>query len=246
MDREKLIEIFQDTLNSCDTKNKLLVDIAKNIFFDENYFPNNLEYYSDLKPHIKVVKKTTIQAVEYYSFDKVYGVLNFASAKHPGGGVERGTVAQEESIARVSTLFPVIKQCVEFYTPTTAPYYTDKIIYSKPIFILKDDYGIKFDNPFECDVITCAAPNYNDREIDIEEHKKVLKRRFTKVLQTAILNKRRNLILGAWGCGVFKNPPEINAKVFKDVLIDFSNYFDDIIFAIPDDKNFEVFKNILI
>jgi uncharacterized protein (TIGR02452 family) len=38
-------------------------------------------------------------------------------------------------------------------------------------------------------IITCAAPN-----------------RFTKILQIAVVNDNKRLILGAWGCGVFSNP----------------------------------------
>ena len=241
MNKEKLIEIICDTINKCHTEYKWMIGDAENFYYNENHF-KVATHIKKTSANIKLVKKTTVQALEYFGPNKVYGVLNFASAKHPGGGVLKGSVAQEEALARISSLYPVLKQCTEFYTPTSAPYYTDKIIYSKPIYVFKNDYGDEIE-PIECDVITCAAPNYSFDNFDIDKHKEVLTRRFTKVLMSAIANNQRNLILGAWGCGVFQNPPDINAQIFREVLNNYSNYFDEIIFAIPDDINYNFFKN---
>lgn len=239
MNREKLIEIINDTIKKCENEYSWMIDAAKNIYYDNNYhFINDVKNVSN--SNIKLVKKTTVEAL-IENKNKVYAVLNFASAKHPGGGVLKGTVAQEEALSRVSTLYPVIKQCEEFYNHTSALYYSDKIIYSKPIYVIKDDYANDIE-PIECEVITCAAPNYNFGNIDYEEHKNVMTKRFTKVLKTAIENNQRNLILGAWGCGVFKNPPDVNAQIFREVLDNYSSHFDDIIFAIPDDTNYYIFE----
>ena len=41
--------------------------------------------------------------------------LNFASARHPGGGFLNGSQAQEESLARASGLYPCIAQFHEMY-----------------------------------------------------------------------------------------------------------------------------------
>ena len=54
----------------------------------------------------------TLEAVNKYYIpnDKKLkiGVLNFASAKHPGGGVWSGARSQEESLCRASTLYPCL------------------------------------------------------------------------------------------------------------------------------------------
>lgn len=244
MNRQGLIDIINDTLYKCENEYKWMIDNAINNYYSNNYFriDSKIKRYSNA--NIKLVQKTTVEAI-IDNKDKVYGVLNFASAKHPGGGVLKGSVAQEEALSRASTLFPVISQCEEFYTPTSAPYYTDKIIYSKPIYIIKNDYGIDID-PVECEVITCAAPNYSFGTFDIDDHVNIMTRRFTKVLKSTIENGQRNLILGAWGCGVFQNPPDINAQIFSDVLNNYSEYFDEIIFAIPDNRNFQIFKENLL
>lgn len=240
MNRGDLIEIVNDTIELCENEYKWMIDGATNIFYDDRHFNvfDPIKKYS--VANIKLIKKTTVEAIIENS-DKVYVVLNFASAKNAGGGVLKGAVAQEEALARVSSLYPIIKKCTEFYGEASAPYYTDKIIYSKPIYTIKDDNGEDIE-PIECEVITCAAPNYCFGDFNIEQHKKVISRRFTKVLMSAIANNQRNLILGAWGCGIFKNPADINAQVFRAVLDHYSSFFDEIIFAIPDDKNYQIFK----
>ena len=142
----------------------------------------------------------------------------------------------------------MISQCDEFYNPRPIdPYFTDRIIYTDSIYFFKNDYG-QYINPIKCDVITCAAPSYNFYDYDRVnplEHEEVITRRFNKVLMSAIENGRRNIILGAWGCGVFANPPDINSRVFRNVLDEYYNSFDDIIFAIPDFKNYDIFSKYL-
>lgn len=237
--KEHLIDIINDTIYKCEDEYEWMIDNAKNIFYSEDYF-KNFDNLSGNHINIKLVQRTTVQALEDHK-DKVYGVLNFASAKHPGGGVLKGAVAQEEALARISSLYPVLKTCTEFYTPVSAPEYSDRIVYSKPIYVFKNDYGVDIE-PIECEVITCAAPNYNFGDINLKSHINIMTVRFTKVLKSAILNNQRNLILGAWGCGIFKNPPDINAQIFRKVLDNHSSYFDDIIFAIPDSTNYNIFK----
>jgi len=241
MSRDSLINIINDTLYKCDNEYKWMIDNSKNIYYNDNYFKIDSMIKKFSNANIKLIKKTTVDAI-IENKCKVFAVLNFASAKKPGGGVLNGAIAQEEALARASSLYPVIKQCEDFYVPTpSAPYYSDRIIYSKNIYVFKDDYGVDIE-PIKCDVITCAAPNYSFGIFKYDNHQKVIKQRFTKILKSAIVNGQRNLILGAWGCGVFKNPPNVNAEIFRDVLNDYSNYFDEIIFAIPDNINYDIFK----
>lgn len=252
MSRIFLINIVNDTIAKCENEYSWMIDDGVNIFYDDKFFTEDRAIKKfTTSVNIKVVQQTTVEAI-IDNEGKVFGVLNFASAKNPGGGVLKGTVAQEEALCRVSSLYPVIKECKQFYSSYgSAPYYTDKIIYSKPIYVFKDDFGDRVE-PIECEVITCAAPNYNMNSIidepnrsggmNLAEHTKVMTRRFTKVVKSAIANNQRNLILGAWGCGVFKNPPDVNAQIFKNVLNTYSSYFDEIIFAIPDDLHYGIFK----
>ena len=70
------------------------------------------------------------------------------------------------------------------------------------------------------------------------------------VLRIAAIEQRRNLILGALGCGAFKNPPKAVANLFKDVLCEseFTGRFEGIWFAVVDRKgsdNFKIFRKVL-
>lgn len=63
-------------------------------------------------------------------------------------------------------------------------------------------------------------------------------------------NGFRSLILGAWGCGAFRNDPVKVAGYFKKVLLEekFGAYFDSICFAIygkEDGKNITAFREVL-
>lgn len=85
--------------------------------------------------------------------DNKIGILNFASAKHPGGGYLNGAQAQEESVARSSTLIPSLTSQIAkpFYTlhrhDPQAGYYSHSMIYSPNVLLLRDDDG-EFLNTF--------------------------------------------------------------------------------------------------
>ena len=57
------------------------------------------------------------------------------------------------------------------------------------------------------------------------------------------------IILGAHGCGAFNNGPKIVAKAYKDVIAEYKNRFENIVFAIPiingKSKNYDAFKKVL-
>ncbi|CAF4404397.1 unnamed protein product, partial [Rotaria sordida] len=62
---------------------------------------------------IEVRHCTTLQAARFLvaqTGEDHVGVLNFASAKNPGGGFRTGACAQEESLARSSSLYPALTQ----------------------------------------------------------------------------------------------------------------------------------------
>ena len=55
------------------------------------------------------------------------------------------------------------------------------------------------------------------------------------------------LILGAFGCGVFRNDPNLVSKIMVDCINNgYGNMFDEIIFAIPPGENFDIFNRAII
>jgi len=171
--------------------------------------------------------------------------LNFASAKNPGGGFINGSNAQEESLARSSGLYPCINQMQAVYQTNRnlkSPLYSDNIIYAPQVPFFREDNGDLLDNYYLLSVITSAAVNAgvalkSQVKISREEIKHIMLERAKKILAVAVINNHRNIILGAWGCGVFQNSPQDIAAVFHHHLVRedyFKNYFNCVVFAILD------------
>ncbi len=166
--------------------------------------------------------------------------LNFASAKNPGGGFLGGAQAQEESIARSSGLYPCQLGATAYYEAnrhTKSCFYTDYMIYSPSVPILKKDDGTTVDELMTAAIITAPAVNtgvVKHREPErLPEIETVMKRRMEKVLAIALAHDHKTIILGAWGCGVFQNDPAEIAKCFKEVIdTRFKHDFEKIVFAV--------------
>ncbi|MGW2014513.1 TIGR02452 family protein [Streptomyces sp. NPDC001927] len=171
-------------------------------------------------------------------------VLNFASARNPGGGYLNGAQAQEEAVCRASALYTTLLRAPEFYAHHRAEkdaFYTDRVILSPGVPVFRDDRGGLLDEPFTVGFLTSPAPNagvVRRRTPDLAERiPAALAARAERVLETAVAGGYRRLVLGAWGCGVFQNDPAEVAEAFRALLTDggrFAGHFDEIVFAILD------------
>lgn len=169
-------------------------------------------------------------------------VLNFASARNPGGGFLGGARAQEESLARASALYATIE-----HSPMYAHHrhehrdclYTDWMIHSPGVPVFRDDRGALLDAPYACAFITAPAPNAGvvlgrapERR---EEVRAAMARRVGRMLAIAAHHGHSRLVLGAWGCGVFKNEPAQVAACFDHELRGaFAGVFREVVFAVLD------------
>lgn len=166
--------------------------------------------------------------------------LNFASAKNPGGGFRGGSEAQEESLARSSGLYPCIAQMSTMYETNRAYgscLYTDHMIYSPRVPVIRDDESQLLEQPYLLSFITAPAVNagaVKRKETHLIES--TMLRRMEMLLSLAVVEKHQNVILGAWGCGVFKNEPENVADWFYRVLTgpEFQGAFRRVVFAVLD------------
>lgn len=192
---------------------------------------------------IEVKNLSTIQALQQAKEATKIGILNFASAKNPGGGFMGGASAQEESLARSSSLYASLTKDTAMYKFNKAHstfLYSDYMIFSPDVLFWMDDDGTVLENPLTADVITSPAPNkgamlQHKRDSEIKNIENVFLERIEKVLQLALSQNIDYLILGAWGCGVFRNDPNDVALYFKKVIHEkFHNKFKKIVFAIYD------------
>jgi len=172
--------------------------------------------------------------------------LNFASAKNPGGGFLRGTQAQEESLARSSGLYKSLLKCPEYYDfnrSNRSLLYSDRMIYSPGCPVFKKDDGTLLSTSYIVDFITSPAPNAGEIEKKQSQDKgkisEVLYVRGAKLLSLAAYHQCDALVLGAWGCGVFRNDPAIVAQMFADLLLangQFSGRFKSVLFSVLDTR----------
>jgi uncharacterized protein (TIGR02452 family) len=189
-------------------------------------------------PAISVTGATTLAAGRRLARDGDVAALVFASAKHPGGGFRSGAVAQEEDIARASGLYRCLTGVPRFYSFHKTHgdnLYSDRVIHSPGVPVFRDDAGNLLDEPFPVSFLTAAAPNRGavprDRAPQVA---RALTKRAGRVLAVAAAHGHRRLVLGAWGCGVFRNDPATVAEAFAGALAARSADLDEVVFAILD------------
>ncbi|MCB5180312.1 TIGR02452 family protein [Streptomyces antimicrobicus] len=190
----------------------------------------------------EVTPESSTVAARRLAADGTVAVLNFASARNPGGGYVRGAKAQEEALCRASALYTTLLLAPEYYAAHRAlrsALYTDRVIHSPGVPVFRDDRGELLEEPFLAGFLTCPAPNAGvvrrqepDRAHEIPG---VLARRAERVLEVAALHGYRRLVLGAWGCGVFQNDPAEVAGAFRRLLTGrFRGTFAHVVFAVLD------------
>lgn len=258
--RAKNAEIFKDTEHMYRTNEKLK-EVVKNSITNQKLILGsdvvNYESISERDGQVVVSEKRTLEASESYAKQgKRVCVLNFASATNPGGGVVHGSSAQEEAICRCSTLYPCLntkEMWNKFYVPhreADNPLYNDDCIFTPVVKVFKADTNFPEHLPenewWNVDIITCAAPNLRkvpsnrmnpnagSRKADVsyEELKTLHRNRIQRIFELAIANKAEALILGAFGCGAFCNPPELVAEVFAEFTEKYRGCFDAIEYAV--------------
>lgn len=217
------------------------------------YEPHELERLEPLnekrfETRIEFTPETTLEAASRLMLEREDTVmcLNFASAKNPGGGFLGGAHAQEESLARSSGLYPCLTSKPAFYAFHRAQQdllYSDRMIYSPDVPVFRNDTGGFLEKPYLAAFITSPAPNagaiLTNQPGSLEQIPNVLQRRAAKLLTLAERHKHTRLVLGAWGCGVFRNDPATVAQAFAVHLArdgSFRGLFERVTFAIYDSK----------
>lgn len=228
----------------------------------DTLFNQLLNQFDESEDQVNVVlmnASTQFAAQSFASKTKLV-LLNFASARNPGGGFISGANAQEEELCRCSGLYPTLLTQAEYYQinrQNNSLLYGDHLIYSPnvPFFRLSKQSSF-LSQAFLASVITAPAANAGaiakKQPQLIDKIEETFLRRWRKVLTVAAATEHKTLILGAWGCGAFQNNAEMVANTVATVLKSkpFNHFFDTVVFAIPNKgkrskKNFEAFQTIL-
>lgn len=185
--------------------------------------------------------KRSFEAAKKYRGKKV-AVLNYANNVSIGGA-PYSAGAQEESLCRCSTLLPCLQAMKE-------PFYmkhrkqarkgemnymgNDDLIYTPDVVVFKSDLRtdpvypqmLSSDEWYKVNVITCAAPVMIRVASLPDNYEMAIRSRIKKILDVAAKEGNEVIILGAWGCGAFRNPIEIVARVFVELV---KNYHFEIV-----------------
>ena len=243
--------------------------VGQRIYWEGDVIEYGAPRFAEPADMVLSAKKTVEAAQLYAAAGKKVCILNFASSVSPGGGVLTGEQAQEESICRVSTLYFALSD-----PETAGKFYNyhweliragkmnrrnrDDIIFTPSVVAVRNDANNEAmmveKDWYEMDVITCAAPDLRQLgdaaqfSPTMEELRTLHEHRWRCILAVAAQHEADVLILGAFGCGVFANPPELVVKAFNNVLPEFRSYFEAIEFAVyttrMDAPNYQAFRGI--
>ena len=274
--REDLIKIFQDTEEFCRTDENLKAAIHETIkgttFYEGDDYPE-VPKRRFKKTAITLTRRRTLDtamSLQKRHLELKIAVHNFASATNPGGGVRHGSRAQEESLCRCTTLYPALntqENLDRYYTVNRErgdSLYDDACIYTPEIVVCKSDADRPSRLPRDkwdlVDVITIAAPNLRANhefnpgdaepaQVTDEELFELQETRIRHMFTVVAHHGADIFVTGAFGCGAFKNNPEVVASVYKKILSEFDGFFKEVVFAIycrPNEmKNFNAFERIL-
>ena len=271
------IEVFQDTLEWIKTDPDLAASIPvakKNteVFYEDDYPAFDAGKIE--KQIITVSGDRSFEAamkLHKETPDAKIAVMNFANAFHAGGGVVKGASAQEECLCRTSTLYPLIyretlrNSYYKHHHDLNTPKASDSLIYTEGVIICKTDEDVPKRMPkndwVKVDVITIAAPDLREKSnkyfqlvdggtsMNNAELFGYHVKRAIHMLTCAAAKGADILVLGAFGCGAFRNDPEVVARAFKTALQEFPKVFKKIEFAIycppGGSRNYDVFKKVL-
>ena len=263
--KQRNVEVFKETMRICreggyvspaGNRNALppTSDVLAASMFHE-IIPDASDTPVASESVVDVVNEDCIEAAHglvRHGFNPV--MLNMASRRCPGGGVLNGARAQEETLFRRSNLCVSLYQFDEYLAGLLGiphgnghypmGYNAAGIHSGRMMFFRKgvsEDYAL-MDEPFECAVVSAAAISHPDLTTEgrlADWAAKATAEKIRNVLRIGLHHGHDSILLGAWGCGAFRNPPDHVAELFKNVIgeKEFSGKYRLIRFAIIEDHN---------
>ena len=177
-------------------------------------------------------------------------VLDFASFTHPGGGYERGAMAQEEALCSESFLYNVLKQQGDWYAQNRRRNINCELYRNRALAVPAVRFTRGKVHAY-ADVIVAAAPNArraaDEYKIAPERLVEEMRSRIRFVLAIADELGHEKLLLGAYGCGVFGWDALQVAALFREELATRPHWAQQVFFAVPEtrfDENLAKFEHV--
>jgi uncharacterized protein (TIGR02452 family) len=218
---------LKDNIEKCDNDTKILSHEDWEGLF-EKY--NGTLQWQGRTSKFEVTEELSITCCRrlYEEGFKNVTCLNFASAKHPCGGMVNRSIAQEESLGLCSSLYSSLsKQEAHYEANKKDPkngVYQDSLINSPGCPVFRDDVNYHLlERPFYVNFISCPAVNATVTKAPLSVVRETMRRRTKAVLSVAADEGCDALVLGAWGCGVFGNDVNDVVEYFKEYLLPNSN-----------------------
>jgi len=172
-------------------------------------------------------------------------MLNMANASRPGGGYKKGDGAQEENIFRRSNYYKALDNIDESEENRESIYPISLFggIYTSNVTIFRgtEDKGYPYlEEPYQVDCLAVAAKRLKERPVDdilSPKDELLMRKKIITIFSIALNQGRDALVLSAFGCGAFHNPPSHVSRIFLSVLQEFSTFFKVVRFAVVDDHN---------
>lgn len=265
------IKTFQNTILISNlgfyyTEDNNRVELGKCSFLTDGtkYYSNEFSVSNvstlSTETEISIIERDCLNyALELQNNGYYPAVLNMASNVKPGGGVLKGSAAQEESIFRRTNLFQSLYQFTSFggqfgvkIKPEQYPMNDDfGGIYSPGVTVFRESEkkGYKLMGiPQTMSFISVAAvkrpklirDEVNGETLHIDSsHIGTIKNKIRTILRIGLRHRHDSLVLGAWGCGAYANPASHIANLFHEVIeeAEFKNKYRKIVFAIMEDHN---------
>lgn len=234
--------------HTADMESRYSIEIAACVSRTREY-SNNVAPVTDgdKNPQIIVVDTDSVSGAFAHALGKTC-ILNYASYKNPGGMFYNGSSAQEESLCHESFLYNILKEKPGYYAwnneHKNRALYLNRALYSPDVVFEHNGEKSTFD------VITCAAPNFSAASewanVSQEDNSKAMESRINYLFDILATENVDTAILGAWGCGVFKQDPNEVANLFKKAIENGKCKVERIVFAIPAGPNFNAFKKVFV
>ncbi len=264
--RENRINVYKDTVECITegfykTQRDNSIDLGLQDLIKGSRFYMKVKKTDDVKADSKMQTKIYTQIIDCvqkaYDFGEAGALLNMASRFRAGGGAMTGSSSQEEEIFRRTTL----GYSLYYYDPQMSNTYRypeiPKIsaypimgdrsaLWSPGVKIFKKSKTGYYDYlnvPGTTNVISIPAVQHPELTEDggafKEAHGRMWRNKIRSIFRVAKVKGKMKLVLGAFGCGAYGNPPELVAEVFKEILAEpeFDGAFSEICFAILEDHN---------